>query len=72
MTEGREWVVTQQWIAIDGFGGYVWKLLEPVGDELIELAEGVASTRLGVRWQSWRARRRLGLGGWVNTRGTIP
>jgi hypothetical protein len=65
-----EWVVTREWVQVAGGEGmYIWQLLRVPGME--RLGYGVAATKLGVRWQAWRARRRLGLHGRINARGTV-
>lgn len=67
------WVCTREWVqATMGEGAYLWKLHVLVSDEAHEVASGVAFTRLGVRWEAWRARRRLGIRGRVNEKGIIP
>lgn len=66
------WVVTREWAQVTiGEGIYHWRLYVELPDELHQIAEGFASTRLGVRWQTWRARRAAGLTGQINARGVL-
>lgn len=80
----KEWVCVVEWVqATPTVGGYLWKLLllddgnPPVKRDsdtiiLTQLAEGVASTKIGVYWQCFKACRKNGLRFRPNIQGSIP
>jgi hypothetical protein len=81
----QDWVCSVKWVqATPTTGGWYWKLWlvkddKPQGQKqpddtilLKPLAEGVATTKLGVYWQVFWACRKNGLRFRPNVRGTIP